>query len=158
MRSSNRRSTRLSAGGSRKSNKCSGRCGELISCSRRAPRSPMMNWKERSGNGIHVSVHGQPDPDFLALSSPTAAASNVSEDETLISMRWLAGSVLRNEARRWGDKSTAGVDDFNSFSKVFNYARLENITTCPDVEARSHEFDFFMDRKEDDFCAARSIS
>jgi hypothetical protein len=61
-------------------------------------------------------------------------------------MRWLARSVLRNEARRWGDKSTAGVDDFNSFSKVFNYARLENITTCPDVEARSHEFDFVMDR------------
>src|ERR1700692_4105515 len=27
------------------------------------------------------------------------------------SMRWLAGSVLPNEARRWGAKSTAGVDD-----------------------------------------------
>lgn len=41
---------------------------ELISCSRRAPRSSMMNWKQRSGNDIHVSVHRQPDPDFLALS------------------------------------------------------------------------------------------
>jgi hypothetical protein len=29
----------------------------------------MMNWKERSGNGIHVSVHRQLDPDFLALSA-----------------------------------------------------------------------------------------
>ena len=57
--------------------------------------------------------------------------------------------MLRNEARCWGDKSTAGVNDFNSFSKVFNYSRL-------DVEACSHEFDVFMDRKEDDFCAART--
>ena len=35
----------------------------------------MMNWKERSGYGIHVSVHRQPDPDFLALSKSTILRS-----------------------------------------------------------------------------------
>jgi hypothetical protein len=47
---------------SRRSNRCSGHCEVLISCSRHEPRFSTMNWRKRFGNGTRGSVAKRPDP------------------------------------------------------------------------------------------------